>query len=644
MNFRNDINGLRAYAVVLVVLFHFQVFGFAGGFIGVDVFFVISGFLMTSIVVKGIENKKFSLLQFYLSRAIRILPALIAVCLIMLVLGWFLLLPNDYRSLSKHIASSINFLSNITYYLESGYFDTSSHNKALLHTWSLSVEWQFYLLFPIGVLLISRINSSRKFLIVSFSLATIISLLLSFFITIRSPSAGFFLLPTRAWEMLAGGLVFFATTHTISFKKLSNTLEVLGFILIGLSVYLFSSNTIWPSYNALLPILGAVLILLANNQNSLFTRPRIFQFLGNTSYSIYLWHWPIVFLLYYYQKSDDLSLVVIGLLLSVFLGYLSYKFIENPFRKRLSRNTLKVNYLIWIISVLTFSLVALFIYKKNGIESRFNSKINNALSFIADKNPRRDECLALPGDSLKQCEYGSGPTSLLVLGDSHADAMMLGIEKSLPATTSLTSWVISGCTAVEGLKKTNNKSYKCGDLISEALGRIENYPSELPLLIVNRANSLFKGEPDNESIAKPSRYINTVHQKYDAAYNEEMKQAYVNTLCKFAAHRKVYVTRPTPEAYLPVPESYAKKLLFKNSQIDLEISHETYMNRSHLTYEAQNLAQQKCGIEIIDISKAFCDKNKCKFIHNEEPLFVDDDHMSWHGSLILSPYFKRIFN
>ena len=642
--FRYDINGLRAYAVATVVLFHFGVLGFTGGFIGVDVFFVISGFLMTSIVVKGVENNKFSLLQFYLSRAIRIIPALFVLCITLLLLGWFLLLPLDYQNLSKHVISSINFFSNINYYLESGYFDTSSHNKALLHTWSLSVEWQFYLLFPIAVLLISKINSSRNFLIVSFSLATIISLIFSIFITNRSPSAGFFLLPTRAWEMLAGGLIFFAATHTINSQKLRNILEVLGFCLVALSVYLFSSSTAWPSFNALVPVIGAMLILLANNQNSIFTHPKIFQFLGNTSYSIYLWHWPIVFFLYYNQLLDNVFLIVIGIILSIVLGFLSYKFIENPTRKFLSKQSLKLNYLIWILSIACLSAVCLYVYKNEGVKSRFDNRINIITSSIDDINPRRNECLTLQGEPLKKCTFGEGPTSLLLVGDSHASAMVDGIQKALPSNTSLITWNISGCTAVEGLKKINNKSYKCGKLISEAMKDIQNYPAELPLLIVNRTNALFKGEPDNEDISKPSRYISTAHPKYDAAYNEEMKQAYVDTLCKFAAHRKVYVTRPTPEAPFSIPESYAKKLLLKNSQIRLDISYEEYMNRSNMTYEAQNLAQQKCGIEIIDISKAFCDQNKCQFIRNKEPLFADDDHMTWRGSLILSSYFKQIFN
>ena len=144
-NFRYDINGLRAYAVTLVVLFHFGIPGFAAGFIGVDIFFVISGFLMTSILVKSLESASFSFLKFYLSRAIRIIPALFSICLVLMLLGWFILLPIDYTKLAKHVSASLHFFSNHVYLKESGYFDTNAFNKALLHTWSLSVEWQFYL-------------------------------------------------------------------------------------------------------------------------------------------------------------------------------------------------------------------------------------------------------------------------------------------------------------------------------------------------------------------------------------------------------------------------------------------------------------------------------------------------------------------
>ena len=161
MQFREDINGLRAIAVIAVVLFHFNSSWMPGGFAGVDVFFVISGFLMTGIIFKGLEQQKFSILRFYVARANRIIPALAILCIILLILGWFYLTPQDYKALGKHAASSVTFVSNVTYWLESGYFDALASEKWLLHTWSLSVEWQFYLIYPLVLVFWSLINGPK---------------------------------------------------------------------------------------------------------------------------------------------------------------------------------------------------------------------------------------------------------------------------------------------------------------------------------------------------------------------------------------------------------------------------------------------------------------------------------------------------
>lgn len=640
--FRYDINGLRAYAVATVVLFHFGILGFSAGFIGVDIFFVISGFLMTSIVVKGIENKNFSFLKFYLSRAIRILPALFVVCVVLLVISWHTLLPNDLMQLSKHIISSINFFSNITYFTESGYFDTSSHNKALLHTWSLSVEWQFYLIFPLIVAILYKFSSSKKFILSMFLLGTIASFILAIFIANKSPSAGFFLLPTRAWEMLAGGLVYF---YSLSAKNniYGKPLEAFGFILILISLVIFNQNTLWPSFNALIPVLGTALILIANHQDSVFTKHPIFQWLGNTSYSIYLWHWPIVFYLNYYEKLDNYLLITFGIILSILTGYLSYKYIESPTRNYLSKKQLKSNYIIWFLSVGALSLISFLIYKNEGFDNRFNNKINSVLDAAKDINPKRDECLVLPGQPLKSCIYGQGATSLLVIGDSHASAMMNGIQHALPNNTSLVSWNISGCTVAEGLKKITDPAFKCGELVTETIQTIKTYPKDIPILIINRANALFAGEPENEDISKPIRYITKLHSQYNNAYYKEMEDAYVDTLCKLSETHKVYVTRPTPEAPVSVPQRMAKDILQNPDSASFTISNNEYQVRNKSAWEAQDRAKQKCGIEILDISKAFCDEKKCSFSKDGLPLFVDDDHMSWKGSLILSPYFQKIF-
>ncbi len=205
--FRPDIAGLRAWAVLAVVLFHFNIPGFSGGFVGVDIFFVISGFLMTQIIARGLEDGRFSIWRFYLARARRILPALLVLCAVLLVLGWFALPPLDYRALGMHTLTSALFLSNIQYWREAGYFDAASHDKWLLHTWSLSVEWQFYLLLPLVLWVVWRLSPGRRNLarvLVSLLLA---SFALSVWLSSHKPEAAFFLLPTRAWEMLAGGLL-----------------------------------------------------------------------------------------------------------------------------------------------------------------------------------------------------------------------------------------------------------------------------------------------------------------------------------------------------------------------------------------------------------------------------------------------------
>ena len=262
--FRYDINGLRAYAVALVVLFHFNILGFSAGFIGVDIFFVISGYLMTKIIIEQLLHNKFSIWRFYLARGIRILPALMVLITFVGVLSWWLLIPEEYKTYGKHAASSLTFLSNLIYLRESSdYFSTAAHEKILLHTWSLSVEWQFYIILPIILLIIGRIKSSRQILNFSILIGFLISLYFSYKISLTNQSAAFYMINTRAWEMLAGGLVY-AYFNKIDLSELNRkSIEILGFGLILTSLIIFETTTLWPSVNALLPVFGSMLILLA---------------------------------------------------------------------------------------------------------------------------------------------------------------------------------------------------------------------------------------------------------------------------------------------------------------------------------------------------------------------------------------------
>lgn len=282
--FRHDINGLRAWAVMAVVLYHFGVPGFASGFVGVDVFFVISGFLMTSIIISGLEQGRFSLWGFYLARARRIIPALLVLCISLLILGWFWLPSIDYKILGTHAATALVFVSNLKFWREAGYFDVASHEKWLLHTWSLSVEWQFYILLPLGCLLLWHWlgRTAVKWALVA---AGLLSLLLSIYVSARWPGAAFYLLPTRAWEMLAGGLVWWATRTQPMPRKMAVLAEVVGFALIIVSILCFDPAMQWPGYLALVPVLGAMCVLAANRSDSWLTANLIARRLGASSYS-----------------------------------------------------------------------------------------------------------------------------------------------------------------------------------------------------------------------------------------------------------------------------------------------------------------------------------------------------------------------
>ncbi|QIC64449.1 acyltransferase [Acinetobacter schindleri] len=418
--FRYDINGLRAYAVALVVLFHFQIPGFSSGFIGVDVFFVISGYLMTKIIIDQLMQDRFSIWKFYLARGIRILPALLALTTVIAIAGWFLLIPEDYKTYGKHAASSITFLSNIAYLRESSdYFSTAAHEKILLHTWSLSVEWQFYIILPIVLLIIGKIKKNRTILNSAIVIGFFISIFLSYKISQSSQSTAFYMIPTRAWEMLSGGLVYAYFSQIALSNFLRKSIEILGFGLIITSLIIFEKTTLWPSVNALLPVFGSMLILVANNQNSFLTKPKIFQLTGDASYSIYLWHWPIVFFLGYLGYQNDNLMIIIAILLSLILGWLGYRFIETPSRIYLNKTSLLKSAFILISITLILSSIFALIFLKNGIPQRAS------YSYLEETKE-----LAMPSPNNGWCFYDVSNINSLQIGDSGLNCKVGEIKNS----------------------------------------------------------------------------------------------------------------------------------------------------------------------------------------------------------------------
>ena len=653
-NFRDDINGLRAWAVVVVILYHFGVVGFSGGFVGVDVFFVISGFLMTGIIVKGIEKggsnealEKFSILSFYLSRARRIVPALLALCCFLIVVGYFFLSRSEYSSLSTEIISALGFFSNIVFWLMGGYFDVGSHEKPLLHTWSLSIEWQFYLILPMVILSVWKIRPGRFPLIIMMVLGLLISLLLSIIITPIDPNTAFYLLPTRAWEMLAGGLVYLlANARPISNRK-KIWIESCGFALILVSVALFDAEDLWPGWRAIFPVLGTVLVLISARQNSLWTGSRIAQWLGNCSYSLYLWHWPFAVALAYTQQQETPVSIMVCLVLTVLCGWLSYRFVETPARTTLTRMPQMRGLAALLIAISLVALPSLLIRSQGGVSGRLTAEVNSIFDEATNKNPRMSECHVDGARRVPECTYGGSDLGVIVLGDSHAASFVRSIETAIiDKSQHVLDWTLSGCETVFGLKDHKNKKYHCKEFLDSAFKKQEALSSVAPMILINRYSILFDGpnEPGPANVTpSPARYISAPYESFSKNLRMEMRDGIINTACEFAKFRTVYMMRPIPELKYHVPKVMARSLLIDHQYRRLSVTLEEYHKRNAFLLETQDLAAERCGVKILDPLPYLCSDGACWGDVDGLPIYYDDDHMNERGAALLIPMFREVF-
>lgn len=340
MRYRAEIDGLRAVAVVPVILFHagFELFG--GGFVGVDVFFVISGYLITSIILAEMEDDRFSLLKFYERRARRILPALFFIMLVSVPFAWGWLVPRDMKDFAESLVAAATFSSNFLFWSESGYFDTAAELKPFLHTWSLAVEEQYYIVFPLFLMAAWRLG--RRWILVILAGVFVLSLGLAHWSTVYGSDQGAFFLPsTRFWEILVGVFIAFharKTASAFSNPVLNQSLSLLGLALITVSVFAYDKHTPFPSLYTLLPTVGTALVILSavpgTFANALLSRRAIVG-VGLISYSAYLWHQPLFAFARHYTVSEPGLPVMISLCVAVLpLAYLTWRFVEHPFRQK----------------------------------------------------------------------------------------------------------------------------------------------------------------------------------------------------------------------------------------------------------------------------------------------------------------------
>lgn len=609
MKFRTDINGLRTYAVMAVLIFHFNKEWLPGGFAGVDIFFVISGFLMTSIIFRGFENNTFSLLKFFSARIRRIIPALLVLVILLLIFGYLFLPPIPYEELSKHSGGSLLFISNFMYWKESGYFDTSAINKFLLHTWSLSVEWQFYILYPIVLICLSKVFkvTTLKRVIVYL---TVISFGLATYFSFSYPVASYFLLPSRSWEMLLGGIAYLYPIN-ISKKRTKLVLEWTGLLLILCAFFIISENTVWPGYMALLPTIGAFILIQANHQHSFITNNPLAQKIGLWSYSLYLYHWPI--LVINHKFSLDLNIGLFLLITFVF-SLISYYFIEI---KRW-----KVTHI--LIALLAISIPISVVDKTNGANFRVDPKyILNSLEFH-EKYYGGHGYPAFEKNHLGEQTPSDHKT--LIFGDSFAWQYAKYIDEN---QSNIVSFFADGCMMLpnygsayreEDCRNTSNDLFaQASHLNDYDIIWSQAWDGHAELISKNNQQRILKG-------IDKSVFLKTLENEIDLAIK------------RFSNNTIYIISPPSPPTY-NIFECLAAQQLMGNSECD------EYIERKDPEINAflHSVSEKYDNVFIIDANEALCENNQCKMIINGEPAFSDMGHLSVYGADIVGAYiFQRI--
>jgi peptidoglycan/LPS O-acetylase OafA/YrhL len=448
LSYRPEVDGLRAVAILLVVFYHAGL-GFSGGFVGVDVFFVISGYLITSLILKRMTDGTFTLGDFLERRIRRIIPAGVAMVVAVMVAGWFLLLPSDFVDLSKAAVSQTVFAANIYFYKTTNYFAGASEEKPLLHTWSLAVEEQFYLLFPLFLLILCKRRWlwSQGALIGVISLGVVAGFVVNMLNIGPNPIATFYLLPMRAWELLLGSLVAVVPAPP---KRLADTsLPLLGLLqwggvaMIIAAGTLYTSETVFPGFNALLPCVGAALFIWSSSPEEAstslpgpkrFLSMRWMVFIGLISYSLYLWHWPLfAFTRYFSLEALSVSHRFGLVLLSIACAVVSYQLIERPFRRPRPGSRRSKVFLSAGASLLLMATCGLLVVATGGAPARFSERI---VSYDRARLTRMG-ATSLPQLALSDAREGrlpsfgsqvAGATSVVVWGDSHAQSILPALE------------------------------------------------------------------------------------------------------------------------------------------------------------------------------------------------------------------------
>ena len=667
-SYRSEIDGLRAFAVLSVVAFHAFPSWLKGGFIGVDVFFVISGFLITSHIFENLDKGQFSFTDFFGRRIRRIFPALILVMVSSLAFGWFALLADEYTQLGKHVTSGVVFITNFILVDESGYFDNAAETKPMLHLWSLAVEEQFYIVWPFALWLAWK----RKFNLLTI---TILVSVVSFYLNLRfvksHPTATFFWPVGRFWELLSGSILAWLLLYKsalLSLFKLwvdkflvriiyskeveadgsttSNLMSFFGLLLLAYGVILINESLSFPSKWALIPVLGAVLIIASGSKawlNRIFLMNPIAVWFGLISYPLYLWHWPILsFLQIVEGEVPHRDGRIIAVLLAIFLAWLTYKFVETPIRKQ-TQNALKAKHL--VISLFLVGVVSHSIEQMNGLETRravleYNSNLDELKRTVAKEN----ECfefLGIKESKFDYCKIGTKGSEgvVAVIGDSHAHVAFPGISEGLEKY-GLTTILLanSSCPPFLGSPWGRNEHERssCSERINEIISNVQALQKLDSVILLTRGPTYWEGnEPPSLKQAVPSldksKYFNGLQRTIDTLRTSNVALFYVTENPELQFQARSCLPRPFNSDFAQKCDQALDSVLARQGDYRNELS-------------------MLEGVSVLDANKAFCNEDRICFAVNSQNqlLYADDDHLSvigseWQFNKIIKPIYEKKF-
>ena len=642
VQYRPDIDGLRSVAVVPVVLFHAGVSGFPGGYVGVDVFFVISGYLITSILMRDISDKNLSIIKFYERRARRILPALFVMLAAVLLFGWVLFPPGIFVDTAESAVATVAFSSNIYFWNSLGYFSRGAEYHSLLHTWSLAVEEHFYLIWPIMLVVIARQRRLVCLLLVALIFA--VSLAASVVLTPRYPVTSFYLLPTRAWELMTGALLALGAVPAIR-GRLAELAALAGIAMIAGAVVLYDVTTPFPGIAAVVPCLGAALVIATGAHTGvgrvLSWAP--FVLVGQISYSLYLWHWPPLVFLRVAGGSLEIDPVATAgaIAFACVVAWLSWRFVERPFRDR-RRFGRRAIFALSGASAAALVALAMGIYVSGGVPSRFDAQVVAMMREAESEADGRYFCSErMPSDGL--CHLGNvdSAPSVLWWGDSHAGAAIAGIDHALVAVDKAGAAAIHyGCVPLIDVRRVVEWE-NCIRLTSSVLAILESPGSTFDTVLIHARWALMvTGDPLPDEVGDRVDLVsmNGAATLSNARLIEDGLTRLVKRLR--AAGLRVVLIGGVPEIGWNVPERMLVQSRFSGAKPMGSPTLEAVKARNVSAERILSKLAGEEGVEFVSLAEAFC-RPQCETVRDGHLLYHDDDHLSRYAAeRILGPYLR----